>query len=44
MKTVHGSVATVDDLPSGATVRARVTAANDTGESPPGPEVGVVVP
>lgn len=44
VQTVHDSDATVDDLPSGATVRVHITAANDTGESPPGPEVEVVVP
>jgi hypothetical protein len=44
VQTVYDSDATLEDLPSGATVKAYVTSANDAGESQPGPEVEVVVP
>lgn len=41
--TVYDSDATLADLPSGATVKVRVTSVNDAGESAPGPEGEVVV-
>jgi hypothetical protein len=44
VQTVHDSDATLEDLPSGATVKAYVTSVNDAGESQPGPETEVVVP
>ena len=42
--TVYDSDATLSDLPSGSTVKLRVTSVNAAGESQPGPEVEVVVP
>lgn len=42
--TVSDSDAMLEDLPSGATVKVRVTSANAAGESAPGPEAEVVVP
>jgi hypothetical protein len=42
--TVYDSDATLPGLPSGATVKVRVTSKNDAGESPPGPEAQAVVP
>jgi len=42
--TVTESDATLSGLPSGATVKVRVTAANDAGESAPSTEVQIVVP
>lgn len=44
VETVNDSDATLTGLPSGATVRVRVTSANDAGESGPGPEAEAVVP
>lgn len=41
--TVQDSDATRTDLPSGATVRVRVTAVNEAGESQAGEVVEVVV-
>lgn len=38
------SDATLGGLPSGATVKVRVTSVNDAGESQPGPEATAVVP
>lgn len=42
-KAVQDSDATLNGLPSGATVKIRVTSANDAGESAPGPEASVMV-
>jgi hypothetical protein len=42
--TVQDSDATIADLPTGATLRARVTSANSAGESRPGPETVITVP
>lgn len=44
VETVFDSDVTLTGLPSGATVKIRVTSANDAGESTPGPEATVVVP
>ena len=41
--TVHDTKARLTDLPTGATVNVRVTAANETGESQPGEMVMAVV-
>ena len=41
--TVTDSDATLTGLPSGKTVKVRITAANDAGESLPGTEVQAVV-
>lgn len=41
--TVQDSDATLDNLPSGVTIRIRVTAANDTGESQPSPISEIVL-
>jgi hypothetical protein len=43
VQTVYDSDATIADLPTGATVKARVTSANDAGESDPGPEAELVI-
>jgi hypothetical protein len=43
VQTVQDSDATLPGLPSGATVKLRVTSANDAGESTPGPETQAVV-
>lgn len=43
VSTVHDSDATLTGLPSGATVKVRVTSANDAGESQQGPEATAVV-
>ena len=43
-ETVTDSDATLSGLPSGSTVRVRVTSVNGAGESAPGPVVEVVVP
>ena len=42
--TVTDSDATVNSFTSGMTVKVRVTAANDAGESQPSAEVQIVVP
>jgi hypothetical protein len=41
--TVHDSAATLTDLPAGAEVKVRVTAANDTGETKPSAPVTVTM-
>ncbi len=41
--TVQDSDATLDNLPAGATIRIRITAANDTGESPPSPSAEITL-
>jgi hypothetical protein len=41
--TVNDSDATLEGLPPGATVRVRISAANDTGESQPGPHAELVL-
>ena len=40
--TVHDVKARLPDVPPGATVNVRVTAANETGESQPGETVSAV--
>jgi hypothetical protein len=42
--TVYDSDATLEDQPTGATVKIRITSLNDAGESLPGPEAEAVVP
>jgi hypothetical protein len=41
--TVHDSAVTLADLPAGAEIKIRVTAANDTGETKPSDEVKVTL-
>lgn len=43
VQTVQDSDATLSGLPTGATVKIRVTSGNDAGESQPGPEASVVI-
>lgn len=44
VESVQDSDATLSGLPSGATVKVRVTSVNGAGESQPGPEAQAVVP